>query len=117
MLTPDALGLPPKFQTFRPVQVQALERLAASDRRWLVVQAPTGSGKTLIAAGLSRMLAVPALYVVRTKQLQDQILQDFQYARVLKGRANYPTRLEPDRFPAVNAALCTRRDGDRHCRW
>jgi Rad3-related DNA helicase len=60
------------------------------------LDAPTGSGKTLIAELARRELDTRALYICTTKGLQDQFLADFPYARVLKGRANYPTELGPE---------------------
>lgn len=56
------------------------------------VQAPTGTGKTLIAEAVGRLLNTNMLYVCTTKALQDQFKGDFPYAQVLKGRSNYLTQ-------------------------
>lgn len=47
-LSPEVLGLPEKFSDFRPAQIDALERISQSDKKVILLQAPTGSGKTLI---------------------------------------------------------------------
>src|SRR5882672_299746 len=69
----------------------------------VVLDAPTGSGKTLIAELVRRCLETRGLYVCTTKTLQDQVVRDFPYAKVLKGRANYPTV----RFPEVSCDDCS----------
>lgn len=45
-LTPAELGLPEKFGEFRPQQLEAIERIANSDKKVILCQAPTGTGKT-----------------------------------------------------------------------
>ena len=87
--TPAELGLPDKFGEFRSQQLMALERISRSDKKVILLQAPTGSGKTLIMAALGRHLDTQVLYTCHTKQLQGQVMQDFPYAVELKGRANY----------------------------
>ena len=92
------LPLPRWVEEIRPEQVRAVEQVVAEFARGCdVVQldAPTGSGKTLIAELVRREMKVErGLYVCTTKSLQDQVLRDFEYARVLKGRTNYiPTNL------------------------
>ena len=87
--TPAELGLPDKFGEFRSQQLMALERISRSDKKVILLQAPTGSGKTLIMAALGRHLDTQVLYTCHTKQLQGQVVGDFPYAVELKGRANY----------------------------
>lgn len=90
-LNPHNLGLP--FDSFRGVQILAMQRLLARDEKVLFLNAPTGSGKSLIAAAFAKVLNQPAVYMSTTKQLQDQFLaamnKDTEIARALKGRANY----------------------------
>jgi len=64
----------------------------------VILNAPTGSGKTLIAETVRRMMRKSAVYVCSSKILQDQFARDFPYACVLKGRANYPTINRPEDF-------------------
>ena len=87
--SPEDLGLPEKFREFRPAQVDALERVSRSDKKVILLQAPTGSGKTLIMAAMGKYLDTQVLYTCHTKQLQGQVVDDFPNAVELKGRANY----------------------------
>jgi len=122
-ITPPNLGLPARFSEFRPAQLQALERIKASKKRFILLQAPTGSGKSLIVAATQRLLRTRFLYTCTTKQLQAQFVDDFgydlegkEYAIELKGRANYPTLRYPHLFPKINASMCTGKK-EVHCRW
>jgi Rad3-related DNA helicase len=90
----------------------------------VVLAAPTGSGKTLIGETVGRMLDKNRLYVCSSKILQDQFARDYPYARVLKGRSNYPTQLRPDSFHPdnimghVSCEDCTwALNEDDSCRW
>ena len=86
-------GLPSWVTEIRPHQATAVREIVeAFDAGVKVVflDAPTGSGKTLIGELVRRELNKSALYVCSSLTLQDQILRDFPYARVIKGRANYP---------------------------
>lgn len=92
---------PEWYQGLRPHQADALERIEvafAEDNADVVfVDAPTGSGKTLIGEMVRRMFDVPALYVCSDKALQRQFMQDFPYAAEIKGRNNYPTQYREDK--------------------
>ncbi|MDX1746248.1 MAG: helicase C-terminal domain-containing protein, partial [Halobacteriales archaeon] len=52
-----------------------------------------------------------AMYACTTKTLQRQFLDDFEYADVLMGRANYPTLDRPHLFPSINAGDCVKMRG------
>ncbi|MBA7678831.1 ATP-dependent DNA helicase DinG [subsurface metagenome] len=106
-VTPEELGLPERFTEFRSQQLTALERIAASDARVFLLDAPTGAGKTLIMAALGRYQKTQILYTCHTKQLQDQAAADFPYGVVLKGRANYSC-LKGD----MTCAECTKDQGN-----
>ena len=123
-LRSDEWGTPPFpdwVESLRPHQTEAIiDIMEAYERGAKVVflDAPTGSGKTLIAEVVRRLLLRNhngrGVYSCTTKTLQDQVLEDYPYAAVLKGRANYPTELAP--FPDVTAADCTA-SGDTGCNW
>lgn len=84
--------LPPWAETYRPHQVTAINQaLEAYDRGidLVVLDAPTGSGKSLIAETIRRVLETSADYLCTTKTLQEQIARTFPRAEVLMGRANY----------------------------
>ncbi len=103
--TPQELGLPPKFREFRSHQADALERIAQAKEKVVLIQAPTGSGKTLIMAALQRHLKTSFLYTCHTKQLQAQVVEDYPYAVEVKGRGNYPCLKSPT---LLTANECTR---------
>jgi len=77
----------PSPWTPRPLQVQVLEEAYAA---FVIVEAPTGTGKSLIAATLSRYLGKSYVCTL-TKQLQNQYVDLFYDigARVLKGKSSY----------------------------
>lgn len=92
-------GLPGWITELRPHQVQAVgEVVEAFERGAKVVflDAPTGSGKTLIGECVRRLVGGgQSLYTCSTLTLQDQFLDDFDYAKVVKGRRNYATEMGP----------------------
>lgn len=97
----------------------------------VVLDAPTGSGKTLIGETVRRLVNgvasscagnQQATYICSSKALQDQFIRDYPYAKVLKGRSNYATELYPERFTVRNdslsAADCTKTPGEPDsCLW
>ena len=99
--------LPDGFTQLRPHQEKAIQEITDAflidDVDVVFLDAPTGSGKTLIGEMVRRELEAHALYVCSDKSLQDQFARDFPYSSVLKGRSNYPTQHNP----AVSCADCT----------
>ena len=82
-----------QFEEWRPYQKESLERLLASPKRYLILEAPTGAGKSLIYTSLARLLGKRAVATVGTKSLQSQLVRDFPHMVEMKGRANYPCLL------------------------
>lgn len=74
---------------FRPHQQSAIEHIIESEKSVVVIQAPTGSGKSLIGA-VAAAYYYDSTYLTGTKVLQDQIVDDFPEFALLKGRGNYP---------------------------
>lgn len=113
----SAWGAPPLpewVHEFRPPQIQAVEEAVghfAAGKRVVFLDAPTGTGKTLIAEMIRRRMRVQAMYLCTTKTLQAQFAHDFDYCRVLMGRSNYPTADRPDLFPMLNAGDCDKVKG------
>lgn len=107
MLKPTDLDLPSKFKEWRPGQLELAARVASSSKYAFLLDGPTGSGKSLIAAAAQRIYGKGVVYLCITKQLQDQILADFPYARTLKGRSNYVCPKYPKLYPQVSAEECT----------
>lgn len=87
------LGMPEWFEGLRPHQEQAIDEAVDAfehGARMVLIDAPTGSGKTVIGEVVRRRLRARGLYVCHGLELQDQFVRDFD-APVLKGRSNYPT--------------------------
>jgi Rad3-related DNA helicase len=87
---------------FRPNQREAIEFVHQSDKRVVVLESPTGSGKSLMGAVAGR-LAGDCAYLVHSKSLQIQITNDFPEFRSLFGRSNYTCGNDP----RLNAAECS----------
>ena len=115
MLTPPDLGLPAIFKEFRPGQLDLASRIAGSKKRFFLLNAPTGTGKTLIMATVQKLLDAHTTYLCSTKQLQDQVCHDFPYAVDLRGRNNYVCLKRPTQFPTISAAHCTKMPERAHC--
>lgn len=125
-MKPTDLGLPARFKDWRPGQWEIVQQISDSLAYAYLLDAPTGTGKSLIGvatyanfglsqAVLERLTGEDAdedaryrcVYVTRTKQLQDQILKEFPMAKTIKGRSNYRCAKFPDKFPEFNADHCT----------
>lgn len=100
-------ALPSWATSLRPQQETAIANVLAAFRSSPVVflEAPTGSGKTLIADIVRQHLAPRALYVCHSLSLQEQFRKDFPTAALIKGRSNYPTHNHPLRFRSGPAHL------------
>lgn len=80
---------------FRQYQKEAIEYVLESDKKFIFLEAPTGSGKSIIGI-ISAMCKNGANYSVHSKTLQHQITRDFPEAKSLFGRANYECTHNPD---------------------
>jgi ATP-dependent DNA helicase DinG len=110
--------LPLWVKEIRPHQADAVrECVQAFDQGADVVflDAPTGTGKTLIGELVRRLLQAKSLYVCSDKSLQNQFARDFDYSRVLKGRSNYPTEYGADDKTADDCTAITPEDSCDHC--
>ena len=96
---PQDLGLPAKFHSWRPGQYEAvataLDALNSPARKFVAINAPTGAGKSGIAAALSNARGGRTVVCTSTKPLQRQYLDDFASTGMvdIRGRANYACRL------------------------
>ena len=78
---------------FREYQEEAIEFILKSEKRFVFLEAPTGSGKSLIGI-VSGIAKGGVTYSVHSKILQTQIIQNFPEAYSLFGRSNYPCLLK-----------------------
>lgn len=97
-------AIPAKFQEIYPYQWQAVLDLneafdeMSGEVRVVILDAPTGTGKTLIGDLFRRIRSnkQPTPYICTTKSLQEQIVRDFPFGKVIKGKANYRTINRPN---------------------
>ena len=100
--------MPPTFpfRSYRAGQLEAIKAARAAfarGKRFVVIEAPTGSGKSAIAVTLARE-AESAYVLTAQKLLQEQYLRDFPDLSLMKGRSNYPCLVAPTH---AAAAPCT----------
>ena len=90
--SPPALGLPAKFDAWRPDQGEALEPLLDRPQRADAVPAPTGFGKSLLITAEALLSPQPTAIVTHSRGLQDQLELEFPGLSIasLKGKSNYP---------------------------
>lgn len=91
------------FRTYRPGQLEAIEAASAAfeaGKRFVIIEAPTGSGKSAMAVTLARHTS-DAYIVTAQKILQDQYVRDFPDLALMKGRSNYPCLIAPTHAAAA----------------
>ena len=103
----QSLSFPTWFDDWRPNQLEAVADICTEFQTSdiVILDAPTGAGKTLIAESVRQVLSVRGLYLCSSLSLQDQFVKDFPHAVLLRGRSNYPTADYPERFNAGYNAL------------
>lgn len=88
----------------RPNQIRALNAIEAAinnKKRFIVLEAPVGVGKSGVAAAIARW-SKDTLISVPTKALQEQYLADFKDIRLMKGRSGYPCTFDQ---PVLNSKI------------
>jgi len=98
----------------QPAAIDAAVEAFNAGTEVVFMDAPTGSGKTYIGEMIRRELDTRCVYVCSDKQLQDQFLRDFPYARVLKGRQNYRPTYATGKITCED---CTAVSADDDCMW
>lgn len=107
--------LPDKFSTLYPWQIDALERVMEAfdlGARVVMLEAPTGSGKSVLGECVRRLLGGNGIYLAETFDLQAQMTGNFPHSKELRGRKNYPTinypQLFRDKWNPLSCAECTK---------
>jgi len=77
-----------KDKEWRFMQRECCEFIINSDKKFIIIEAGTGSGKSLTAMATG-MANNSLTYAVHSKVLQQQIVSDFPEAKLLQGRNNY----------------------------
>ncbi len=78
------------YGTMRPYQKDVLEKIESalgSGKKFIILEAPVGFGKSAVAAALCRYLR-SAYVLTSTKQLQEQYSADFGFTTVM-GKSNF----------------------------
>lgn len=96
--SPRELGLPEKFDKWRPGQIEALRWLLTRQNRVKAMCSPTGSGKSVITVGYALITGEPTCFVTDSRGLQDQLMHDFESVGMvdIRGRRNYTCAFKDD---------------------
>lgn len=96
--TPREIGLPDKFDKWRPGQEDAIERIIVNPKRVSGILQPTGSGKSAVIVGAALLSKEPTCVVTYSKALQSQYMNDFESIGMvdIRGRSNYACELRND---------------------
>lgn len=117
MISPSELGLP--YTSWRPRQAEVIQQIAATHKRIIIIEAPTGSGKSALALGLLRYTNKRGVILTSTKTLQEQYAKEGgKLVKTIMGRHNYdcvmptedPTeafRLKVEPHTPVDEAPCS----------
>lgn len=76
-MKPTDIGAPPKFTYWRENQLEAIQKIVRSEKRFRVLNQPTGSGKSLVYYLATKILGGRTVILNSTKALQDQLCHDY----------------------------------------
>lgn len=87
-MNPQELGLKPAL--WRPYQEETVNGIIGSTNDVIIVDAPTGSGKSLIALGVARASLGKTFIVTKNKSLQVQYMEEGgEWTKTITGKNNY----------------------------
>lgn len=91
MIKPCEIGLPPKFEEWREGQWDSVELAVTSEKRFVVLCAPTGSGKSVTYISGALLSGMRTAVLTSTKGLQSQLMRDFESTGLvdIRGMNNY----------------------------
>jgi ATP-dependent DNA helicase DinG len=102
-MKPSDLDLVVPGDAWRPGQWEIIQRIALSPKRFVLFEGPPGSGKSLVARSVAKLLDFRRThYLTGTIQLQEQYESDGVTRAV--GRPNFQCGIEP---VGADAAICT----------
>jgi Rad3-related DNA helicase len=104
--TPGELGLRVPQNSWRPNQRDVIEEIINADEQAILLEAPTGFGKSLVAAALARIVRGRTIILTQTNQLQDQYLRDFPFMRKSVGKDHFACILPDAAGMPVSEAPC-----------
>lgn len=97
--TQVGLELAPYVTELRGHQEEAVEWVQEREEPFLFINAPTGSGKTLIGSTVGVRSNMPFTYAVHTIMLQNQVADTFENMPVFIGRGNFPCLIGDQTHP------------------
>lgn len=98
---PNSLGLPDRYDCWRPNQAEAVRHLIESDLPFHTMIAPTGFGKSLFYVGAAHLSTDRTVILTSTKALMSQLENDFRDMGIVsvKGKNSYICKMENDGSP------------------
>lgn len=124
MITPQSIGLPPRFTRFRPEvkQEETILSLASSPTRFNILQAPPGVGKSIISPSVGLLRGDRILYLTKSKSLQRQLHTDMSPIGLvdIMGHSNYPcanVKFDPTGEMADLICEGRRKQNGQHCHY
>lgn len=99
MITPQQVGLPAKFSSWRVGQEEIITHMLYQTKRFGVYVVPTGSGKSICYMAAAKMHRGRVLILTSTKGLQDQLAREFgSLVTVVKGKMAYKCRASGNQY-------------------
>lgn len=91
LLTPYSLGLPPKFSSWRPGQLDTVFSIVGAEQLFIATVRPTGSGKSVDAVASGIMNGGRTVINTATKALAKQYTDDFSSCGMMEmqGQNNF----------------------------
>lgn len=116
-LSPQDLGLPAKFQRWRPYQEDAILSAVSSQKRFVAQAQPCGSGKSCCYVAQAILQGYRVVVLTSRKGLQDQLRNDFSSLHMtdIRGRANYSCNMSPGMTCEDGAHAGCRSNGTAGC--
>ena len=93
----DGLSKDTHFHPLRDIQKQVLGPMMEAVKEGyknIVLECPTGSGKSALAKTIAQAFGVPSYIVTHLKGLQAQYLKEMPYMKSVMGRGNYDCLLD-----------------------
>lgn len=94
-MKPSDYNLVVPGDTYRPLQTYAIDRACHTGRRFILIDAPPGSGKSLIGLTIAARLGARSITLTADKLLQKQYLNTAPDALLIMGRNEYPCYVDP----------------------
>jgi Rad3-related DNA helicase len=91
-IAPSALGFDSKrYPSYRPRQLETALDIASSDKRFSFLDAPPGSGKSVLNLTIAKVRGARTLVLTSTKALQTQYVEGFKSLNLCdaRGQQNY----------------------------